>query len=142
VVVVGCRDRCGQPCDLGVSNTLDDASVVGRSDVAERRAKLEVNVISRQWRGLAKASAAPAYIKHLRDETFPALRNLPGFVDASILTRSHARGIEFLIVTQWRSVEDIASFAGSDLEAAVVPAKVAEMMVEYQRHAEHFEVME
>ena len=99
-------------------------------------------MISRQWRGLAKMGAGPAYIKHLRDETFPALRQLPGFVGASILSRSQARGIEFLVVTRWRSMEDIASFAGSDPEAAVVPAKVADMMVEYQQRAEHFEMIE
>jgi len=40
-------------------------------------------MISRQWRGLAHANQAENYIRHLRAETFPAVRKLPGFVDAS-----------------------------------------------------------
>jgi heme-degrading monooxygenase HmoA len=99
-------------------------------------------MISRQWRGLARPDQALNYIAHLREETFPALRRLPGFVSASILSRRLDRGTEFLVVTRWRSLDDIASFSGADLEAAVVPAKVVAMMVEYDDRARHFEVIE
>ena len=99
-------------------------------------------MISRQWRGLARSDQALNYITHLREETFPALRRLPGFISASILSRRLDRNTEFLVVTLWRSLDDIASFSGSDLEAAVVPARVAAMMVEYDDRARHFEVIE
>jgi heme-degrading monooxygenase HmoA len=99
-------------------------------------------VISRQWRGLAQPNQTQNYVKHLRTETFPALRELPGFVGASILSRRLGDGIEFLIVTQWDSLDAIARFAGPDLEAAVVPAKAAAMMIEYDRRVRHFEVIE
>jgi heme-degrading monooxygenase HmoA len=99
-------------------------------------------VISRQWRGLARSDQALNYITHLREETFPALRRLAGFLSASILSRRLDQGTEFLIVTQWRSLDDIASFSGSDLEAAVVSAQVAAMMVEFDDRARHFEVIE
>jgi hypothetical protein len=36
----------------------------------------------------------------------------------------------------------IASFAGADAEAAVVPPKVVAMMIEYDDRARHFEVIE
>jgi heme-degrading monooxygenase HmoA len=103
---------------------------------------LEVNVISRQWRGLAQQDQAQNYIEHLRTETFPVLRKLPGFVSASILSRRLANGTEFLVVTQWESADAIARFSGPDPEAAVVPAKAAAMMIEYDRRARHFEVIE
>jgi heme-degrading monooxygenase HmoA len=99
-------------------------------------------VISRQWRGLARPGQDLNYVAHLREETFPALSRLPGFVSASILSRRLDRGTEFLVVTRWRSLDDIASFSGADLEAAVVPAKVVAMMVEYDDRARHFEVIE
>ena len=99
-------------------------------------------MISRQWRGLARVNQAEAYQEHLRNETLPALRKIPGFIDASVLARDLAAGIEFLVVTRWTSMDAIVSFAGSDVEAAVVPAKVAEMMVEYDHRVEHFEVLE
>ena len=98
-------------------------------------------MISRQWRGLAKRDFAEAYIEHLRSETFPAIRKLPGFVGASILRRPVAEGVEFLIVTQWKSVESIRAFAGPDAETAVVPPAVREMMIEYDRVVRHYEVV-
>jgi heme-degrading monooxygenase HmoA len=108
---------------------------------ATRRAKLENIMISRQWRGLARPSEAQNYAEHLRTETFPGLRELPGFISASILSRPIEDAIEFLIVTQWRSLDDIARFSGTDLEAAVVPAEVARMMVDYDRRVKHYEVV-
>jgi heme-degrading monooxygenase HmoA len=99
-------------------------------------------VISRHWRGLARTSQADNYVRHLRTETFPALRRLPGFVSASILSRRLGEAVEFLVVTQWESLDVISGFAGADPEAAVVPAEVAEMMIEYDRRVRHFEVIE
>ena len=99
-------------------------------------------MIARLWRGSARPSQAGAYEEHLRRHTFPALKEIPGFVDASILRRPVEGGVEFLIVTRWASMEAIESFAGSDAEAAVVPAEVQEMMIEYDRRVNHFEVMD
>jgi heme-degrading monooxygenase HmoA len=99
-------------------------------------------MISRQWRGLAKATRAQAYVEHLRSETFPGLRGIPGFISAAILRRPLASGVEFLIVTNWASPEAIQAFAGGDAEQAVVPAKVQEMMIEFDRRAKHFEIVE
>ncbi|CAN7277606.1 antibiotic biosynthesis monooxygenase [Variovorax sp. LjRoot290] len=98
-------------------------------------------MISRHWRGLAKPAQADAYVEHLRIETFPALNTMPGFISASILRRSQALGVEFLVVTQWASLEAIHGFAGEDAETAVVPRKVQDMMVEYDRSARHYEVV-
>jgi heme-degrading monooxygenase HmoA len=107
-----------------------------------RRATLEANVISRQWRGLAHPIRAQDYIKHLRTEIFPALRKIPGFVDASILSRQLSGGVEFLVGTRWESLGAIAKFAGADMEAAVVTAEGAEMMIDYDRRVRHYEVVE
>ena len=98
-------------------------------------------MISRQWRALAHPNRAQDYVRHLRSETFPALQKIPGFVNASILSRPFGAGIEFVIITSWDSMDAIAKFAGSDPEEAVVPAKAAAMMIEYDRRARHFEVI-
>jgi heme-degrading monooxygenase HmoA len=99
-------------------------------------------VIARHWRGLARADRAADYLQHLRTETFPALERLAGFVDASILRRPLPGGVEFLLITRWTSLEAIAGFSGGDVEVAVVPEAVAAMMIEYDRRARHFEVLE
>jgi heme-degrading monooxygenase HmoA len=99
-------------------------------------------MISRQWRGLVKVACAAEYEEHLKTETFPALSKMPGFIDASIMTRRLDHAIEYLVVTRWKSLEAISRFAGADLEAAVVPAKVQPMMVEYDVRVRHYEIVE
>jgi heme-degrading monooxygenase HmoA len=99
-------------------------------------------VISRQWRGVAKSSDADRYVAHLRTETFPHLSEIAGFIEASILRRTVADGVEFRIVTTWSSVEAIKRFAGETPEIAVVPERVQAMMVTYDRTVEHYEVVE
>src|SRR5688572_18922330 len=99
-------------------------------------------MISRQWRGVARPQEAQNYVEHLRRDTFPALKEIPGFVDASILRRTVPSGVEFLIVTRWTSLAAIAKFAGPDPERAVVPREVVAMMVEYDQRAKHFEQLE
>ena len=99
-------------------------------------------MISRQWRGIAKRSEADRYISHLRAETFPQLAGIPGFINASILRREAAEGIEFQIVTTWESIEAIRRFAGENAQRAVVPEEVEKMMVSYDRAVDHYEVVE
>jgi hypothetical protein len=99
-------------------------------------------MISRHWRGLAKAEHAAAYVAHLRHDTFPKLAGIGGFVDASILQRPDPRGVEFLVITRWQSAQVIRGFAGDDLEAAVVPAEVQSMMVEFDARARHYDLVE
>lgn len=97
-------------------------------------------MIERHWGGLAKPEQAQSYIAHLREETFPALAKIPGFVDASILTRRVERGVEFLVATRWTSMEAIERFAGRYTDAAVVPERVQQMMIEYDRSVRHYEM--
>jgi heme-degrading monooxygenase HmoA len=70
------------------------------------------------------------------------LRTLAGFVGASILRRTLAEGVEFVIVTTWQSLDSIRAFAGPNAETAVVPANVHAMMIDYDRVARHYEVVE
>ena len=98
-------------------------------------------MISRQWRGLAQATQAQNYLQHLRTETLPALRKLPGFVSATILSRHLGAGVEFLVVTQWDSLDAIAGFAGADRKQRSA-RQAAAMMIEYDRRVRHFEVIE
>lgn len=99
-------------------------------------------MISRHWKGVAKSEEANSYIEHLRRETFPKLSKIDGFIDASILNRITERGVEFLIVTRWQSLEAIRHFTGESAKVAVVPAEVQAMMVEYDKEVAHYEVIE
>lgn len=72
-------------------------------------------MISRHWRGVVKTEESDDYISHLQKNTFPQLVHIPGFVSASILRRSTALGVEFVILTTWHSMEAIQQFAASRL---------------------------
>jgi hypothetical protein len=56
-------------------------------------------MISRQWRGVAKAQEAANYIRDLEGETSPQLARLARFTSATVLRKPVAPGIEFLITT-------------------------------------------
>jgi len=99
-------------------------------------------MIARHWRGLARHDSELAYQEHLQTDTFPSIRAIEGFVDAAILKRRVPNGVEFLIVTRWKSMDAIARFAGDDPEIAVVPQNVREMMVEHDAKVRHYDVVE
>jgi len=99
-------------------------------------------MIARHWRGLAKSDRAADYEAHLRSETFPALRELQGFLGGDILRRRMDNGIEFLVITRWASLDAIKQFAGADPEAAVVPPSARAMMIDYDSRAKHYEFAE
>ena len=99
-------------------------------------------MISRHWRGVAKSDRADDYIAHLRGATLPELARIEGFISASILKRPIENGVEFLIVTQWDSLEAIERFAGPQLERAVVPDEVQGMMKEFDQQVRHYEVVD
>lgn len=99
-------------------------------------------MISRQWRGLVKPGLADAFVHQLRSETFPEMRKITGFLGSSILRREVPEGSEFLIVTQWASLEVIHAFSGPNVETAVVPVEAKQMMIEYDHTVRHYEVVE
>ena len=90
---------------------------------------------------MAKRGEANNYIRHLETETFPLISAISGFVNASILRRSTADGIEFLIVTIWESMDSIRKFTGDDAEVAVVPKAVKGMMLSWEDRVRHYEVV-
>ncbi|MDB5091020.1 MAG: hypothetical protein JWR09_5014 [Mucilaginibacter sp.] len=98
-------------------------------------------MIERHWKGLAKVEEAYNYEQHLKKETFIKLASLNGFVSAKILKREVPGGVDFLIITVWQSMEAIQQFAGNDVDVAVVPDAVSEMMVSFDKTALHYEVV-
>ena len=99
-------------------------------------------MISRHWRGLAKPDRASDYEEHLRTETFPGLVRIAGFLGADLFKRPVENGVEFVVISRWASADAIAKFAGADIEAAVIPAKIQSMMIDYDRRARHYQFVE
>jgi len=98
-------------------------------------------MISRHWKGIAKREFADRYVDHLKADTLPQLAALAGFIRAAILRRETPEGTEFQVVTLWESLNAIEAFAGREREVAVVPAVVQAMMIRYDDHVAHYEVL-
>lgn len=99
-------------------------------------------MIARHWRGVVKPDEAENYIRHLQKETFPQLARIAGFLSASISRRKVERGVEFVVITLWESMEAIQQFAGASTDIAVVPAVAQAMLIEYDLTVAHYEVVE
>ena len=97
-------------------------------------------MIARHWTGVVKKESEAEYIDHLKNDTFKKLAQIDGFIDASILKRELAEGIEFLIITKWDSIEAIKQFAGENYETAVVPNIAQQMMVQHDKQVKHYEM--
>jgi heme-degrading monooxygenase HmoA len=99
-------------------------------------------MIQRHWKAVARADEAENYIRHLQTKTFPHLSGISGFIKAMILKRQLDNGVEFLIITTWKSIEAIKQFAGNPVDTANVPAEAQEMMIRFDQKAIHYEVVE
>jgi heme-degrading monooxygenase HmoA len=100
-------------------------------------------MITRHWRALARVERAHEYVVHLQQKTFPELRKMPGFLGATILRRDQSQGVEFVVITNWVSAEAIRAFStGNDVEVAVIPQEVRDMMLEYDLRARHYRVID
>ena len=97
-------------------------------------------MVARTWKGMTKTENADAYVKHLREKTLPALRDISGHRAAYVLRRPSGTSTEFTVVTLWGSVDDIRRFSGPDAEAAVVPAEARALLSAFDDRAVHWEV--
>jgi len=98
--------------------------------------------VARQWKGVVKPGMEGEYIRHLRGETLPALRQLAGFDTVTIMRRDVEGGVEFQVTTYWRSLDAIKAFAGDDITRAVVPPAARALMVRYDERAMHYDIVE
>jgi hypothetical protein len=97
-------------------------------------------MISRHWIGVIKKDKVFNYIDHLEKTVFPNLSKIEGLRNSYYLKREIKEGIEFLIVTEWESVEAIKLFAGPDIEEAVVDPYAKSMMVTYDKIVRHYNI--
>lgn len=58
------------------------------------------------------------------------------------MKRKTNEGIEFLIITEWETFDAIKSFAGLEIDKAVIPKTVQDMMVRYDDTVSHYEILQ
>ncbi len=99
-------------------------------------------MIIREWRARASLAQAEAYPSHFRTKVVPDLNRLPGFAGAHLCRRHRGDGIEFLVLTRWKSMDAIRAFAGSEVDNAVVEPGAAATLIDFDAKVRHYEVLE
>jgi heme-degrading monooxygenase HmoA len=97
-------------------------------------------VIARVWSAQTTLAQAPNYVEHLRTQVLPSIRKVEGYVEAMLLQREGPSAVEIVVITFWRSVDSIRSFAGADLEQAVVAEEAAALLTQFDQRVRHYEV--
>ena len=98
-------------------------------------------MIVRHWKGTTHKSKAQIYIRHLEQDTFQILNQIEGFIDAKAIRKDRNHEVEFLVISSWESMDAIKQFAGEDPNTAVVPDKAKEMLLSFDDHVNHYEVV-
>jgi uncharacterized protein YciI/heme-degrading monooxygenase HmoA len=97
-------------------------------------------IILRRWTARTTESQLPKYLEHFSRNVLPELRRVPGFLAATVSLRQLASDVEILVETTWRTLDAVRSFAGPDLEAAVVGPEAAALLTSFDRRATHSEI--
>ena len=97
-------------------------------------------MVARLWTAKANVSQYSAYVKYFAAHVVPQLKSIDGYLSCKVLTRTHNGVVEITVVTMWVSMEHIQGFSGPDTETAVVTEEAASLLVEYDRHASHYDI--
>ena len=120
-------------------------------------------MIARLWSARTTPALSSSYLNHFEQAVHPQLRELQGFLGATVFTRplpehdpvipslpaqagetrnlsSAPNAIEILVTTYWDSFPAIDAFAGADRDSAVVAAAAAALLTGFDRRVRHYEL--
>ena len=95
--------------------------------------------ILRQWTARTRPEQWPRYQAHFSRKVLPELRDVEGFLGATLFARHVDDEVEILVETSWRSLDAIRTFAGPDLETAVVAPEAAALLTDFDTRVRHYE---
>ena len=98
-------------------------------------------MIVRAWQATATAEGAAAYREHFTRTVLSELRRIDGFQGAYLLYRDDDAHVRLQVLTLWDSLEAISSFAGANLENAVVEPAAQAALVSYDSTVTHHTVV-
>ena len=99
-------------------------------------------MIARRWRGWADgAQNVDAYVTHFENVVRPRLEVMDGFAGATLERVEGGGGrVEIVVVTRWSSMQAIRSFAGEDVDVAVVEPEARAVLESFDTRVRHIEL--
>jgi antibiotic biosynthesis monooxygenase (ABM) superfamily enzyme len=98
-------------------------------------------VIARVWRGWTSRENAEPYERFLREQMFPSIHRVPGFLGAELLRRDAGDEIAFMTIMRFDSLDAVRAFAGDDYEQAVIEPEARALLARHDERSEHFELV-
>jgi len=98
-------------------------------------------MIARTWEGTVRIEDADRYVDYLQETGIRDLRGTPGNRGVYVLRRVADDGAHFMMISLWRSREDIRAFAGKDIERARYYPEDADYLLNLDPHVTHYEVL-
>ena len=98
-------------------------------------------MIARLWHGRTKAEDADRYLEYLKATGLKDYAGVEGNRGVQALRRIEGGVAEFLLVTQWDSMEAIERFAGANPEIAVYYPEDEAFLLEKEPNVIHYEVV-
>ena len=84
---------------------------------------------------------ADRYVAHVQESVIPGMQSIDGFRGVQVLKRPRGDRVDFTVITMWTSIDAILRFAGADAEVAVVAPEAQALLTEYDRRAQHYDVV-
>ncbi|MBS1843135.1 MAG: antibiotic biosynthesis monooxygenase [Actinobacteria bacterium] len=94
--------------------------------------------IGRVWHGWTRPEDAATYDALVTDEVLPGMANLDGFLGAQMMRRDGPDEVEFLVITEWESIDAIKGFAGEDYEKTSIPYDAEQLLSRFDAGPEHY----
>ena len=97
--------------------------------------------IIRTWKGWTTLENAKKYEDLLKNEIFPAVKKkgVAGLEKVSIFTKKQNEEVEFLLILQFDSLDSVKEFAGDNYEIAYIPENAKQVLLRYDKTAQHYE---
>lgn len=97
-------------------------------------------MIARIWKGVTKKKDTKRYLGYLKVTGLKEYAATEGNMGAYVLTRQVGGDTEFLLLSFWRSMDDVKGFAGEDVEKAVYYPADKEFLLDMVPIVDHYEV--
>lgn len=96
--------------------------------------------VARMWHGRVPDSKATEYYDYLNRDGIDRIEKIPGNLGADVMTSSHDGVTEFLVISYWRSLDDIKAYAGAEIQKVHNLPRDAEFLIDPESTVRHFAV--
>jgi heme-degrading monooxygenase HmoA len=96
-------------------------------------------MITRIWHGKTKATDAEIYLKYIRETGLKDYIETEGNISAKVLRNIEGDICHFYTITEWKDIESIKKFAGTDYKKARYYPEDKKYLLEFEEIVNHYE---